>query len=136
MSIFEQSEVRGHIFLDRCITLPKYIITFYIEDKKSAYRMLEEILDYYKKASYDYEIKAVDNKKMEIKFVNGSIINLIYKENMIPGIWSQVIFIDSRIRETYIKEFIKPTIEQYVIKEGSAILNPKPIYLNFIKQEG
>lgn len=32
MSIFEQSKIRGYKFLDRCIALSNYIITFYIED--------------------------------------------------------------------------------------------------------
>ena len=50
---------------------------------------------------------------------------------MISEICSQVIFMDSRIRETYIQEVIKPKIDQYVLGEGNAILNPKPIYLNF-----
>lgn len=68
-------------------------------------------------------------------FFNGSVINLIYKDNMISDICSQVMFVDSRIRETYIREIIKPTIDQYVLGEGSAMLNPKPIYLNFISQE-
>lgn len=135
MSIFEQSGIRGKTFLDRCITLPKYIITFYIEDKDSADRMLNEILDYYKQVSYDYEIETVDREKIAIMFFNGSVINLIYKDNMISDICSQVMFVDSRIRETYIREIIKPTIDQYVLGEGSAMLNPKPIYLNFISQE-
>ena len=68
MSIFEQSGIRGKTFLDRCITLPKYIITFYIEDKDSADRMLNEILDYYKQVSYDYEIETVDREKIAIMF--------------------------------------------------------------------
>lgn len=38
---------------------------------------------------------------------------------------------DSRIRETYIQEVIKPKIDQYVLGERNAILNPKPIYLVF-----
>ena len=43
MSIFEQSKIRGYKFLDRCITLSNYIITFYIEDMVSAKTMLDEI---------------------------------------------------------------------------------------------
>ena len=54
---------------------------------------------------------------------------------MISDICSQVVFVDSRIRETYIKEVIKPIIDQYVLGEGGVMLNPKPIYLNFISQE-
>lgn len=133
MSIFEQSKIRGYKFLDRCITLSNYIITFYIEDMVSAKTMLDEIIEYYKKATYDCEIKSItEGEQIKIEFFNGSIINLITKENMISEICSQVIFMDSRIRETYIQEIIKPKIDQYVLREGNAILNPKPIYLQFV----
>lgn len=132
MSIFEQSKIRGYKFLDRCITLSNYIITFYIEDMVSAKPMLDEIIEYYKKVTYDCEIKSItEGEQIKIEFFNGSIINLITKENMISEICSQVIFMDSRIRETYIQEVIKPKIDQYVLGDGNAILNPKPIYLNF-----
>lgn len=133
MSVFEKSNINGQKFLDRCITLPKYIITFYIEDVSSAETMLNEINDYYKSIDYDSEIKSVvKGEQIKIEFFNGSIINLITKENMISDICSQIIFMDSRIREVYIKEDIKPTIDQYVLGDGNAMLNPKPIYLNFI----
>lgn len=133
MSIFEQSKIRGYKFLDRCITLSNYIITFYIEDMVSAKRMLDEIIEYYKKVTYDCEIKSItEGEQIKIEFFNGSIINLITKENMIFEICSQVIFMDSRIRETYIQEVIKPKIDQYVLGDGNAILNPKPIYLQFV----
>lgn len=133
MSIFEQSKIRGYKFLDRCITLSNYIITFYIEDMVSAKTMLDEIIEYYKKVTYDCEIKSItEGEQIKIEFFNGSIINLITKENMISEICSQVIFMDSRIRETYIQEIIKPKIDQYVLREGNAILNPKPIYLQFV----
>lgn len=132
MSIFEQSKIRGYKFLNRCITLSNYIITFYIEDMVSAKTILDEIIEYYKKVTYDCEIKSIaEGEQIKIEFLNGSIINLITKENMISEICSQVIFMDSRIRETYIQEVIKPKIDQYVLGEGNAILNPKPIYLNF-----
>lgn len=132
MSIFEQSKIRGYKFLDRCITLSNYIITFYIEDMVSAKTMLYEIIEYYKKVTYDCEIKSIaEGEQIKIEFFNGSIINLITKENMISEICSQVIFMDSRIRETYIQKVIKPKIDQYVFGDGNAILNPKPIYLNF-----
>lgn len=132
MSIFENSKIKGYKFLDRCIVLPNYIITFYIEDNDSAEIMLNEVLDYYKAVSYEYEIKSVDkNESMIIEFSNGSKINIISKDNMISGICSQVMFVDSRIRENYITEVIKPIIDQYVLGEGNAMLNPKPIYLNF-----
>lgn len=133
MSIFEQSKIRGYKFLDRCITLSNYIITFYIEDMVSAKTMLDEIIEYYKKVTYDCEIKSIaEGEQIKIEFLNGSIINLITKENMISEICSQVIFMDSRIRETYIQEVIKPKIDQYVLGEGNAILNPKLIYLQFV----
>lgn len=134
MSIFEQSKIRGYKFLDRCIALSNYIITFYIEDMVSAKTMLDEIIEYYKKVTYDCEIKSiVEGEQVKVEFFNGSIINLILitQENMIPEICSQVIFMDSRIRETYIQEVIKPKIDQYVLGERNAILNPKPIYLVF-----
>ena len=132
MSIFENSKIKGYKFLDRWIVLPNYIITFYIEDNDSAEIMLNEVLDYYKAVSYEYEIKSVDkNESMIIEFSNGSKINIISKDNMISGICSQVMFVDSRIRENYITEVIKPIIDQYVLGEGNAMLNPKPIYLNF-----
>ena len=99
MSIFEQSKIRGYKFLDRCITLSNYIITFYIEDMVSAKTMLDEIIEYYKKVTYDCEIKSIaEGEQIKIEFFNGSIINLITKENMISEICSQVIFMDSRIR--------------------------------------
>lgn len=133
MSIFEQSKIRGYKFLDRCITLSNYIITFYIEDMVSAKTMLDEIIKYYKKVTYDCEIKSIaEGEQIKIEFFNGSIINLITKENMISEICSQVIFMDSRIRETYIQEVIKPKIDQYVLGDGNAMLNPKPIYLQFV----
>lgn len=133
MSIFEQSKIRGYKFLDRCITLSNYIITFYIEDMVSAKTMLDEIIEYYKKVTYGCEIKSIaEGEQIKIEFFNGSIINLITKENMISEICSQVIFMDSRIRETYIQEVIKPKIDQYVLGDGNAILNPKPIYLQFV----
>lgn len=133
MSIFEQSKIRGYKFLDRCVTLSNYIITFYIEDMVSTKTMLDEIIEYYKKVTYDCEIKSIaEGEQIKIEFFNGSIINLITKENMISEICSQVIFMDSRIRETYIQEVIKPKIDQYVLREGNAILNPKPIYLQFV----
>lgn len=133
MSIFENSKVRGHKFLDRCLTLPKYIITFYIENMNSAKEMLDEIICYYKNTAYDCEIKSItERNQIKVEFFNGSVINLITKENMISGVCSQVIFMDSRIRETYIQEVIKPKIDQYVLGEGNAILNPKPIYLQFV----
>ena len=137
MSIFEKSNIRGYKFLDRCVTLPNYIITFYIEDIPSAQIMLKEILGYYKGVTYDCDIKSIsENEQIKIEFFNGSIINLITKENMIPNICSQTVFMDSRIRETYIKEVIKPNIDRYVLGEGNAMLNPKPIYLNLLNQEG
>lgn len=133
MSIFEQSKIRGYKFLDRCITLSNYIITFYIEDMVSAKTMLDEIIEYYKKVTYDCEIKSIaEGEQIKIEFFNGSIINLITKENMISEICSQVIFMDSRIRETYIQEVIKPKIDQYVLGDGNAMLNPKPIHLQFV----
>lgn len=99
----------------------------------SAKTMLDEIIEYYKKVTYDCEIKSIaEGEQIKIEFFNGSIINLITKENMISKICSQVIFMYSRIRETYIQEVIKPKIDQYVLREGNAILNPKPIYLQFV----
>lgn len=85
MAIFEQSKIRGNKLLDRCITFSNYIITFYIEDIASAKTMLDEILEYYKKMAYDCEIKSVvECEQIKIEFFNGSLINLITKENMIP----------------------------------------------------
>lgn len=133
MSVFEQSKIRGYKFLDRCITLSNYIITFYIEDMVSAKTMLDEILEYYKKVTYDCDIQSVTEcEQIKIEFFNGSVINLITKENIISEICSQVIFMDFRMKETYIQEVIKPKIDQYVLGEGNAILNPKLIYLQFV----
>lgn len=136
MSIFEQSKIRGYKFLDRCLTLPNYIITFYIEDMDSAKTMRNEVLKYYNSMSYDNDIESIiEKEQITIKFFNGSVINFITKENMISEFCSQVIFIDSRIRETYIQEFIKSKIDQYVFGDGNAILNPKPIYLNLVVEK-
>lgn len=123
-------------FIDRCVTFPNYVITYYIEDMLSAQDVGKEIIDYLDTVSYKDEIKIIQhNEQIKIEFFNGSVINLITKEHMISGICSNIIFMDSRIREDYIKKYIKPKIDQYVISDGNAILNPKPIYLDFYEEE-
>lgn len=133
---FNPSNLCDSRFIDRCVTFPNYVITYYIEDMLSAQDVGKEIVDYLDTVSYKDEIKVIQhNERMKIEFFNGSVINLITKENMISRICSNVIFMDSRIREDYIKKYIKPKIDQYVISEGNAILNPKPIYLDFYEEE-
>lgn len=133
---FNPSNLCDSRFIDRCITFPNYAITYYIEDMSSAQDIGKEIVDYLDTVSYKDEIKVIQhNEQIKIEFFNGSVINLITKEHMVPGICSNVIFMDSRIREDYIKKYIKPKIDQYVISEGNAILNPKPIYLDFYEEE-
>lgn len=136
MMKFNPSNLYDSRFIDRCITFPNYAITYYIEDMSSAQDVGREIVDYLDTVSYKDEIKVIQhNEQIKIEFFNGSVINLITKEHMISGICSNVIFMDSRIREDYIKKYIKPKIDQYVISEGNAILNPKPIYLDFYEEE-
>ncbi|HJI48734.1 MAG TPA: hypothetical protein OIL97_04160 [Oscillospiraceae bacterium] len=136
MMKFNPSNFYDSRFIDRCITFPNYAITYYIEDMSSAQDVGREIVDYLDAVSYKDEIKVIQhNEQIKIEFFNGSVINLITKEHMISGICSNVIFMDSRIREDYIKKYIKPKIDQYVISEGNAILNPKPIYLDFYEEE-
>lgn len=133
---FNPSNLCDSRFIDRCVTFPNYVITYYIEDMLSAQDVGKEIVDYLDTVSYKDEIKVIQhNERMKIEFFNGSVINLITKEHMLSGICSNVIFMDSRIREDYIKKYIKPKIDQYVISEGNAILNPKPIYLDFYEEE-
>lgn len=133
---FNPSNLCDSRFIDRCITFPNYVITYYIEDMSSAQDAGREIVGYLDTVSYKDEIKVIQhNEQIKIEFFNGSVINLITKEHMISGICSNVIFMDSRIREDYIKKYIKPKIDQYVISEGNAILNPKPIYLDFYEEE-
>ena len=116
-------------FLDRCTTNPNYDITFYVQDSKTANDIFNQLSDYYNGSGVIKEVSLTDNIKIE--FYNGSTIRIVSKEHMIPGIWSHIIFMDSRIRETYIKDEIRPTIDQYITGEDSAMLNPKPIYLKF-----
>ena len=116
-------------FLDRCTSYPGYDITFYVQDSKTMDELFNQLTDYYNGSGVIMEVSLNDNIK--ISFCNGSMIRIISKEHMIPGIWSHIIFMDSRIREAYIKDEIKPTIDQYVTGENSAMLNPKPIYITF-----
>ena len=116
-------------FLDRCTSYPGYDITFYVQDSKTMDELFNQLTDYYNGSGVIMEVSLNDNIK--ISFCNGSTIRIISKEHMIPGIWSHIIFMDSRIREAYIKDEIKPTIDQYVTGENSAMLNPKPIYITF-----
>ena len=90
-----------------------------------------QLTDYFSGSGAVKEIALYEHGNADMTFYNGSTINIISKEDMIPDVWSHIIFMDSRIRETYIKEEIRTTIDQYITGEDSAMLNPKPIYLKF-----
>ena len=131
MSLYHQINAVMGKFIDRCLTYDKYMITFYVEDAETALAVMKQLSNHFHGSGAVKEITLYESSNYMIEFFNGCTIKVISKGNMVPGLLSNLIFMDSRIRENYIKEEIKPTIDQYITGEGSAMLNPKPIYLKF-----
>lgn len=116
-------------FLDRCRDNPEYNITFYVLDDETAESVFNTITGHFNGNGIIKEVSL--NGNTAIKLNNNSLIRIVSTQHMVPCILSHIIFMDSRIREKYIKEEIKPTIDQYVTGENSAMLNPKPIYFKY-----
>ena len=136
MTIFENSNIHKDKFLDRCVTLKKYIITFYVEDMQSAEEIYNEIIEYYENIDYESEIdEIVIMDKITIVFRNGSVINIITKEDMIPEIHSNVVFADNRFSKFYLQNTVKPRIYQYEFNDDFKMLNPNPIFIKFPDEE-
>lgn len=136
MAIFESSNIHKEKFLDRCITLKKYIITFYVVDMQSAEDIYNEIIEYYESIDYESEIdEIVIMDRITILFRNGSVINIITKEDMIPEIHSNVVFVDNRFSKFYLQNTVKPRIYQYEFNNDCKMLNPNPIFIKFSVEE-
>lgn len=123
-------------FLKRCVVHNNYIISLYVKDREAAELLMLYILDFYYKEYPDGDSKLESTSSesvIQIFFENESVIRIFTTDNMVSGIHANLIFMDSRIREIYIRNEIKPCIDKYSLDDSGEnfIINPKLIYINF-----
>lgn len=122
-------------FLNRCIVHQNYNISIYVKDMESAEVLLEEILAYYKANGNDGIESTDKDYAIQIFFTTGSVLRIFTTENMVSHIHAHLVFMDSRIRETYIRDSIHPFIDKFDLGNENFIINPKLIYIKFLNEE-
>lgn len=138
MTIHKDSKSSIEKFLNRCIVHPKYKIAFYVKDEKSANLLLDEILNYYEKTDGNGITQVTRNGRLGaiIFFKNESIIHFFTAEEpTFTGVHSHLVFMDSRIRETFIRDHFRPCIDKFDLGNENFIINPKLIYIKFLNEE-
>lgn len=135
MTIHKDSKSSIEKFLDRCIVHQNYNISIYVKDMESAELLLEEILAYYKANGSEGIESASKDYAIQIFFTTGSVLRIFTTENMVSHIHAHLVFMDSRIRETYIRESIHPFIDKFDLGNENFIINPKLIYIKFLNEE-
>lgn len=136
MTIHKDSKSSIEKFLNRCIVHQNYNISIYVKDMESAKLLLEEIRNYYKQTNSD-EITQVDEYvAIHIFFKSGSIINIFTAERAeFTEVHSHLVFMDSRIREAFIRDHFRPCIDKFDLGNENFIINPKLIYIKFSNEE-
>lgn len=135
MTIHKDSKNSIEKFLNRCIVHQNYDISIYVKDMESAEVLLEEILAYYKANGSDGIESTAKDYTIQIFFTTGSVLRIFTTENMVSHIHAHLILMDSRIRETYIRENIHPFIDKFDLGNENFIINPKLIYIKFLNEE-
>jgi hypothetical protein len=102
---------------------------------ESAELLLEEILAYYKTNSSDGIETTAKDYAIQIFFTTGRVLRIFTTENMVSHIHAHLVFMDSRIRETYIRDNIHPFIDKFDLGNENFIINPKLIYIKFLNEE-
>lgn len=119
-------------FLGRCIDLPQYSIAFYINGStKEIYDYLVDALknDWY--MDEPWTLEKLNSATIKFCLKNQSYIIVSSTDNPLCGETTNLIFMDSRIREKYIFSTLKPHIKSYKIDEKQSMITPKPIYIDF-----
>lgn len=135
MTIHKDSKSSIEKFLNRCIVHQNYNISIYVKDMESAEVILEEILAYYKANGNDGIESTSKDYAIQIFFTTGSVLRIFTTESMVSHIHAHLVFMDSRIRETYIRENIHPFIDKFDLGNENFIINPKLIYIKFLNEE-
>lgn len=135
MTIHKDSKSSIEKFLNRCIVHQNYNISIYVKDMESAELLLEEILAYYKANGNEGIESTSKDYAIQIFFTTGSVLRIFATENMVSHIHAHLVFMDSRIRETYIRESIHPFIDKFDLGNENFIINPKLIYIKFSNEE-
>lgn len=135
MTIHKDSKSSIEKFLNRCIVHQNYNISIYVKDMESAELLLEEILAYYKANGNEGIESTSKDYAIQIFFTTGSVLRIFTTENMVSRIHAHLVFMDSRIRETYIRESIHPFIDKFDLGNENFIINPKLIYIKFLNEE-
>lgn len=123
-------------FLGRCIDLPQYSIAFYING--SIDEIHNYLIDALTNDLYVDETLVLNQlhpETIKLLFGNGSYIIVSSTNNPLCNETTNLIFMDSRIREKYIFGTLKPHIKRYQMDEKNSMINPKPIYINFEEEE-
>lgn len=138
MTIHKDSKSSIEKFLNRCIVHREYKIAFYVKDIESSKLLLKELRNYYESISSD-DIEHVDecgSVGAIIYFKNQSIIHIFTAEEpTFIGVHSHLVFMDSRIRETFIRDHFRPCIDKFDLGNENFIINPKLIYIKFLNEE-
>ncbi len=135
MTIHKDSKSSIEKFLNRCIAYQEYNVSIYVKDMESAEVLLEEILAYYKANGNNGIESTAKDYVIQIFFATGSVLRIFTTENMVSHIHAHLIFMDSRIREKYIRDSIHPFIDKYDLGNENFIVNPKLIYIKFSNEE-
>lgn len=135
MTIHKDSKSSIEKFLNRCIVHQNYNISIYVKDMESAELLLEEILAYYKANGNEGIESTSKDYAIQIFFTTGSVLRIFTTENMVSYIHAHLVFMDSRIRETYVRENIHPFIDKFDLGNENFIINPKLIYIKFLNEE-
>ena len=134
MTVAKDSVSKIESFLKRCLSLKGYIISFYVFDDDSAKSLLDTIKQYYQSIDEDSEISDIIlGSVLEMQFSNQSKIMVFSKQSMQHSVHANLVFMDSRFKEVYIKESIYPRIDKFDLEEGF-LLNPKLIYIKFTEE--
>lgn len=123
-------------FIDRCYELPEYTVCFYVEDEETSNYLGDYLFRYYKSIDREDEIvERCSGVSNQIFFKNKSNIQIFNRDIMVSHIRSNVAFIDSRLRENYVRESVFPILCEYRFNDKEAMINPKPIYIKFVEEE-
>lgn len=128
----QQSKDKIASFLGRCIDLPEYSVAFYINGS------IEKVCDYVISAlTHDAYTDGtvvssqLNSSTIKLLLSNKSYIIISSTDNPLCNETTNLIFMDSHIREKYIFGTLKPHIKQYKIDQKQSMITPKPIYIDF-----
>lgn len=129
--IKEESKDILHMKLIRCVSYKNYRVAIYVNGNTKDIRNFLKGM-YGGDVYFDAEAEFYgDGLTFNVVFPNGSSIFVISTDELITDYNSHIIFMDNRIRESFIIESIRPKVDEYRIDSQNAMINPKPIYIYF-----